>query len=546
MIFRNIAIAGALAVASLAAQALDLPVKSINGRRYYYYEVHHGDNVLALAKSLGISRDQIIRFNPGAADGLRPGTMLYFPYEDFASGKATLSHEVKRGETLFGLAHRYGVTPDDIIALNPGTDSGIKAGTVVLIPVRTSAVEAEHAAAPNETPLYIPEPQPVVAAPNPEPATENTPAEDPEILLSEYDSEADSVSMRAATIAIVLPFGLNDETPSKQAQLYTDFYRGLLLAADSLDSEAADITLSVFDSAHFDRNDPAICNAAVVIAPENSGLMRSIVESMNSEAEGYVLNIFNLKDESYLNTPAIVQANISHEAMYAKAYQGMRERFGDMRPVLLHNNTGRNEKSAFIDYIRSKYIADGIAPEELAYNGTLRSSDLDRLKASERYVIVPSSGTISEFNKMSHALKAFRADSGTAEIEVFGYPDWTAFRSDARDMLHAIGATIYTRVFFDPDSDKAAALNRAFLRNFGRESMEVVPNQGALGYDVGTMLITNLRENDGRFVPDAGDLVQGLQSPFRFVKVSEDGGYANDALYIVTFLPDKTTETTVL
>ncbi|MDE6452948.1 MAG: hypothetical protein K2L27_01955, partial [Muribaculaceae bacterium] len=63
---------------------------------------------------------------------------------------------------------------------------------------------------------------------------------------------------------------------------------------------------------------------------------------------------------------------------------------------------------------------------------------------------------------------------------------------------------------------------------------------------LGTMLITNLRENDGRFVPDAGALVQGLQSPFRFVKVSEDGGYANDALYIVTFLPDKTTETTVL
>lgn len=543
---RTLALTGAITIASFGTYALDLPVKSVNGNRYYYYEVEFGDTVYSLSDSLSISRDDIIRYNPGAADGVKAGTILYFPYEVFAAaGSKTISHEVKRGETLFGLAHRYGVTPDDIVATNPETADGLKSGQIVLIPVSTDAIDGatQPAHSPNETPLYVAsEKESHPQAPAQEPMAVGA---DTALVATQSPAEVDSVEfVREASIAVMLPFALGEENVSKQSQLYTDFYKGMLIAADELRAAGQPVSINVFDSSDFVVTD-GVRTASVIIAPEDDAQLGALAAAV-SDTDGYVINIFNLKDESYLTNPSIVQANIPHSAMYAKAYAGMRDRFGDMRPVILRNNNGRAEKSAFTDFIREKYIADGIAPVEIGYNGTLRSSDLDILDAAERYVIVPSSGTLAEFNKMSHGLKAFRDDPSTAAIEIFGYPDWTAFRNDALDMLHALGATIYTRVFINPEGDDARAIASGFMDNFGAAPMEVVPNQGALGYDVASMIISNLRAHGGVFDPEGDGLWRGRQSAFRFEKAGDEGGFVNNALYIVTFANDKTTQSTVL
>lgn len=548
---RNIAVAGILLCASApSAAALELPVKSINGHKYFYYEVRIGDNVASLANSLGISRDKIIRYNPAAADGVRNGMVLYFPYEEFAqAGAKSIRHEVKRGETLFGLSHRYGVTPDDIIALNPQTKNGLKSGETILIPVLEESADGatQPAHHPNETPLYVVEPRtnekPAAAADTV--AAEAVAAVVAEDTEEETDATESADEAQDASIAVVLPFALGEENTSRQSLIYTDFYKGLLLAAEKAAAKGSHIDIHVYDSTDFGI-DGAMRSASVIIAPEDAAQMGRIAEAV-ADSAAYVINLFNLKDESYLTNPSIVQAYIPHTEMYAKAYQGMRERFGDTRPVILTNTGGRNDKAAYLDYIRERYTADGIVPVEISYSGTLRSSELDILDPAERYVIVPSSGSLNEFNKMSHALKAYRDDPATATIEVFGYPDWAAFRGDALDMLYALGATLYSRIYIDPAGDDSRALADAFVANYGTAPMEIVPNNGALGYDLGCMLIENLRANDGVFTPETdGGMWQGKQSAFRFIKAGDKGGYVNDTLYIVTFDKDKTTQCTVL
>lgn len=47
---------------------------------------------------------------------------------------AFVNHEVKRGETLWGIAHHYGVSPDDIVELNPSIKNGLKNGITIKIP----------------------------------------------------------------------------------------------------------------------------------------------------------------------------------------------------------------------------------------------------------------------------------------------------------------------------------------------------------------------------------------------------------------------------
>ena len=62
----------------------DLPVKEINGRQYYYYQVKPKDTFFSLTRSLGVSRSDIEKYNPATVDGLKAYSTLYFPVETFS------------------------------------------------------------------------------------------------------------------------------------------------------------------------------------------------------------------------------------------------------------------------------------------------------------------------------------------------------------------------------------------------------------------------------------------------------------------------------
>lgn len=51
----------------------------------------------------------------------------------------TFEHTIESGQTVYAIATMYGVTPEDIYRLNPGSADGIKAGAILLIPQRTLA-----------------------------------------------------------------------------------------------------------------------------------------------------------------------------------------------------------------------------------------------------------------------------------------------------------------------------------------------------------------------------------------------------------------------
>ena len=82
-------------------------------------------------------------------------------------------------------------------------------------------------------------------------------------------------------------------------------------------------------------------------------------------------------------------------------------------------------------YFMERCSQRGIVPIEISYENNLVSADLKNLatNAGQRYVFVPSSGSMTEFNKFAYVIKAIRdraAASGNdvsgAEFELFGYP----------------------------------------------------------------------------------------------------------------------------
>lgn len=563
-------IAAALAIAP-GLCALELPVKKINGVNQYYYTVRAGDTVFGLAKRLGIASERIVEFNPSAADGLRTGETLYFPVSEFedpanptvsASGTPTFRYKVQRGETLFGLSHRFGVTPDEIIALNPQSNDGIKAGEYLIIP-GTSEPESGLANAPmhagnTSKPVAV---EPAVApARVPEDAGTSVAEEAtaPEQVPAQVSEQEDT----PGTVAVLLPLMLDDATPSKAAQRTADFVKGLMLASSQMGATGSPVKIAVFDTkgsvAEIDKilSDTAVADADVIVGPDDDASLAAIAAKANPEA--YIFNILAVQDTAYLSHDNILQANIPHHEMYEKAVDGLMDTYHGYTPVFLISKGGRAEKAEFTQYARERYSQKGMMPLEITFEGILQSTDLEHLSPEGRYVFIPASGSLSEFNKFARALQTARENAVQPEqIALFGYPDWTIFRNDAAEQLHQLEATFYTRFFANPNSAETAAFDTAFKAAFGAEPVATVPSQALLGYDTARYIITNLRANDGTFSPSNPGEYVGLQSSFRFENTQEqeentpgadkaESGDYNSALYIVTYLPGNGVATRVL
>ena len=118
---KYLAAASALLLGAASAKAIDLPVKSIDGKDYYYYSVKTGDTLYSISELTGISTDDIKRTNPNVANGLSKGSLLLFAVDDFDNG--IVRHTVKKNETVFGIANLYKVTPEALIEANPDRKS---------------------------------------------------------------------------------------------------------------------------------------------------------------------------------------------------------------------------------------------------------------------------------------------------------------------------------------------------------------------------------------------------------------------------------------
>ena len=55
-----------------------------------------------------------------------------------AMGQKNASHVVVKGETIYAIAKKYEISPDELIKLNPEANNGIKENQTLLIPAKNS------------------------------------------------------------------------------------------------------------------------------------------------------------------------------------------------------------------------------------------------------------------------------------------------------------------------------------------------------------------------------------------------------------------------
>lgn len=605
------ALIASLSILSLGASVKDLPVKSVNGHLYHYYTVPSKETVYSICNKLGITKAELVGNNPSVKDGIKAGMTLYFPYDDDPTvdrgdsnaARAVTTHRVEKGETIFGISHKYGVKESQLIEANPILKNGLKAGQLITIPIEMGEVAAAVA---GETPADVAEdavsvmPDALegylvkkketlysialahgltvadlekvnpglrtlkqgqiinipIAAPAPQEqiaiVTEQ-PAESTETSsAAAYSPDVDTVQETVATVtverpvsvAVLLPFMLGEETPSKTAQRATEFYKGFLIAVDSLRASSRPITVSAYDTegslvkVKEIISDPDFSRHTAIVAPDNPAQLALIAEYGRNNNMA-VFNSFVVKDDSYITNPAMMQANLPSEMMYDKAINAYVERLRYSTPVFLSLAGSSGEKTEFINPLKKKLESENIEWLELSAEGQFTADDLKSLSTDGNYTFIPTSGRQADLNRMMPAVIAWRDEAVLPTVRFFGYPEWIVFRGETLSNMQNLNTTVYSRFSADYDCRACADVEAKFKYWYGTPMESVVPRQGLMGFDAGMFLIPYLSE--GRKAYD------GVQNGYRFVNAgTEAAGLYNDMLYLINFRPVGSTEKTPL
>ena len=585
-----------------------LPVSLIDSRKNnnstiqqsnpFVHIVKKGETLYGLSKTYGVSQEDIIANNPQVRAGLKLGQEIVIPQpsvkesanEQLNMEGNVLYHTIKQGETLYRLSKNYNISIENILKLNPGVSpENFKIGTVIKIVANAPKTEKRETtvtvmesyiaetgdnlkkiakrtgvdiddledANPNvgkvktgmtiQIPVAKTDSVDVVVSEGNEYELQHN---DSERIKEIYDSIHYLNSSKSINVALMLPFMLNNSVETKQSKLYTEFYKGFLLALKDVNESYNDNEINVYTYDTEGTTDKLMSILSIdevkemdlIFAPDVLEQLDSI--SSFSKSNGiYVVNTFSVKDENYGNNPYMFQINIPQDNMYADVCDWISKDFKDYEVVFIHKKG--NAKKDIADNLKRYLEQERRTVKEVEYSSVLTCEELlEVVNVNEKTLFIPTSGTKASLSQMIPALKKLKDENPVMESAVVGYPEWSVYMEDWKQDFHTINAHFYSRVFVDEKAKDFEKFNSEYLKWYGEDLIESTPCFGYLGYDTGKYFLSEMCKNGKDFNQNSSEYV-GLQSSFEFDRINSWSGFVNQALYLVHFTSNDKIEITI-
>lgn len=585
-----------------------LPVSLIDSRKNnnstiqqsnpFVHIVKKGETLYGLSKTYGVTQEDIIANNPQVRVGLKLDQEIVIPQpsvkesanEQLNMEGNVLYHTIKQGETLYRLSKNYNISIENILKLNPGVSpENFKTGTVIKIVANAPKTEKRETtvtvmesyiaetgdnmkkiakrtgvdiedledANPNvgkvktgmtiQIPIAKTDSVDVVVSEGNEYELQHN---DSERIKEIYDSIHYLNSSKSINVALMLPFMLNNSVETKQSKLYTEFYKGFLLALKDVNESYNDNEINVYTYDTEGTTDKLMSILSIdevkemdlIFAPDVLEQLDSI--SSFSKSNGiYVVNTFSVKDENYGNNPYMFQINIPQDNMYADVCDWISKDFKDYEVVFIHKKG--NAKKDIADNLKGYLEQERRIVKEVEYSSVLTCEELlEVVNVNEKTLFIPTSGTKASLSQMIPALKKLKDENPMMESAVVGYPEWAVYMEDWKQDFHTINAHFYSRVFVDEKANDFEKFNSEYQKWYGEDLIESTPCFGYLGYDTGKYFLSEICKNGKDFNQNSSEYV-GLQSSFEFDRINSWSGFVNQALYLVHFTSNDKIEITI-
>ena len=367
-------------------------------------------------------------------------------------------------------------------------------------------------------------------------------------IVNEYEAEnkhiiinnnPEGYSSETINIAVVFPFKLN--TSGSQSP-YVDYYKGLLLALDSLKNNGMIANLYTYDTyGNIDSlknilQKPEIKNANIIFGSDKNEEIK-LLGNFAKENKIYLVNSFSVKNRDFEYNPYIIQGHIPSTQFFAAANKHFVETNMDKEIIFLYDNLEPNDKIDFTEAIGNELKLREKEFKKFSFNDI---TDYEVLNASldgnSDIVLVASSSTKIGVAKTCAIATRIKESNPSISVSIFGYPEWQTYFKDYIDTFHSLNTTIFTRFYSQPTKENWKDFNKKFRYWFGNEKTSILPTPNILGFDTGLYLIYGLLRHNNNFEQYLETIESNsIQTDFSFTRLSNVSGLVNTNLYFVTF-----------
>lgn len=414
--------------------------------------------------------------------------------------KILSQHEVKKQETVFGIAKMYGVTIDELRDANPimrQDDFTLKKGMLINIP--------EH-----RTPAATPAPAPAA------------------------QSSATASAANTFTVGVMLP--LHDINGDGRRMV--EYYRGMLLAARLLKHEGYNITINAWNVAEGDDIrttllDPNAAKCNIIFGPLYTTQVPSLANFCMTHHIPMVIP-FSINGNDVLTCPQIYQVYQSSADITASSINHFIAQFSDCHPVFIDCNDPNSKKGGFTFGLRNVLTERNI-------NHSITNIDspddifLRSFSATKRNVVILNTGRSPELGKVFQRLDAITQASPAIKISMFGYNEWFMYTHVYQDKFRKYDTYIPSVYDYNAESSSVKRIEEQYLSYYKTPVQQALPRFALTGYDHLMFFLRGISRYGAQFHGLAEQqCYTPVQTKLQFERIG-NGGYQNRNFLLVHF-----------
>lgn len=422
-------------------------------------------------------------------------------------------HQVKKKETIFGIARDYGITVNELIQANPEMNAPgyeLKKGDYIRIPYPSQNNSADN---------------------------QNTNISASSVTPNAPSSSAPS--SKTVRVGVMLPLHNVDGDGRRMIE----YYRGLLLACDSLKHRGISVDVHAWNvpiDADIRQTllAPAASKCDIIFGPLYTRQMKYLSDFARTYNIKLVIP-FSISGDDVQNNPQIFQVYQTPSSLEQQAVDQFVNRFAGHHAVFVDCHDSTSTKGTFTSALRRQLDSRGIQ-----YSITsLRSSDDAFARAFSRTqpnVVVLNTGRSPQLNSTFARLNRLTEMVPSLAISMYGYNEWLMYVKPYTDLYYRYDTYIPSWYYRDPQSPLTWRLESKYRHMFGTDMQYALPRFALTGFDQAYFFIKGIHDHGRAFNGTRAESdYQPTQTPFHFQRVGQ-GGMQNRQFMLIHYTPSRT------
>ena len=496
-------------------------ISDVKEENYRYHTISPKETLYSVSRTYSLTPQDVIAANSGLSiETFQIGKTIRIPFfesnETFSSyaGPVVIEqtqHKVKRGETLYSISQKYGVTVAELEKENPGiTTTELSTNRVLMIPVKRFDQELARQDVANESRANV-------------------------LLSKRKDFERINVMQ----VGLLMPFL---EKNSGQQIRIQEYYEGFLLAVEKLKKQGANLELYVFDIGA-EKNTKKLESLLTTMEMQNLDLIvggvsdeqiKVLSDFSKSKNIKYVIP-FSSKNAEVLNNGNIFQVNTPQAKLYTRASQVFVNKFNQSNIVFL-NTADDDAKDSLITIMKKDLNSRSISYKTVLISESMNTELIPLLDETKENILIPASGDIGVLGEVLGTLNGLKEANQGLNVSLFGYPEWQTYQQNYLKDYHNHGTYLYSSFYVDNDARETIDFKQNFKKWYKKDLQKTYPQYAMLGYDTGLYFLTALHKHGRNFETKLNSIyIDTVQFAFDFERANNWGGFINTGLYLVNY-----------